>query len=463
MSRDKAPRRFMLAGTNSGCGKTTLTCAILQAFVNRGLKAASFKCGPDYIDPMFHSEVIGAHSRNLDLFFFDGNTASYLLCKNAIGSDISVLEGVMGFYDGVRNTESASSYDVARATRTPVVLVVSVRGMALSAAAIAKGFADFRGDSGIKAVVLNNCSEKLYEKLKPIVEKETKLHVAGYMPSLPSCRLESRHLGLVTAAEVENLREKLQTLARYAEETIELDYLLKLADGAKAPVFTKPALPSPMPGKPVRVAVARDKAFCFYYEDSLELISELGAELVPFSPMNDASLPPDIDGVILGGGYPELYAEKLSGNTALMAELCEKLRGGLPCIAECGGFLYLHKTLADENGKKHTMVGYIDAYAAKGEGLRHFGYVQLSANEDNMLCKEGSGFIPSHEFHYWRSSGDGGGFSVLKAGGTSAWGGVYASKSLYAGFPHLHFYSAPKAAKNFLLTCKKYRKAREEQ
>ena len=454
---DNTPR-LMLAATGSGSGKTTLTCAVLQAFVNRGLKTSSFKCGPDYIDPMFHTEVIGTKSRNLDLFFFSENTANFLLLKNSVGCDIAVMEGVMGFYDGVGGTEHASSYHLAAATKTPVVLVLSVRGMALSAAAIVRGFATLRGDSNIKAVVLNHCSKASYPMLKQLIEEETGIHVAGYLPTLSGCLLESRHLGLVTAAEVQNLRKKLAVLAQQAEETLELGFLQELAQNAPKLNFTPPQLPAPLQGKPFRVAIARDKAFCFYYEDSLELLHELGAELIPFSPLSDSALPQGICGVLLGGGYPELYAKKLAENTSLLGDIHEKLTFGLPCIAECGGFLYLHKMLEDADGESFKMVGVIDADAVNAHKLNHFGYVTLTASSNNMLCKSG-GKMPAHEFHYWQSSSDGEGFMAEKPTGNRFWQGVYTTQSLYAGFPHLHFYSQPSFAKNFLLQCESYRRA----
>ncbi|MEG2851644.1 MAG: cobyrinate a,c-diamide synthase [Hydrogenoanaerobacterium sp.] len=448
--------RLMLAAPASGSGKTTLTCAVLQAFVNRGLKASSFKCGPDYIDPMFHTEVIGTLSRNLDLFLFDENTANYLLAKNSQQSDISVLEGAMGFYDGVGGGESASSYHLAKATNTPVVLVLSARGMALSAAALVHGFATFKNDSNIKAVILNNCSKNSYNILKKLIEEQTGVHVAGYMPPLSTCLLESRHLGLVTAGEVQNLRQKLYKLAHQAEETIELDFLLRLAQAAPQLIYTKPALPPSAGGAPLRVAVARDKAFLFYYEDSLELLRELGAELVPFSPIADAELPQGICGLLLGGGYPEIYAKELSQNTRLLVQIKEKLAGGLPCIAECGGFLYLHNVLKDEQGVSFNMVGAVAAEAENAHELRHFGYVTLTAGCDNLLCQKGQK-LQGHEFHYWHSTNEGEGFTVQKPFGKAVWQGGYVSKTLYAGFPHMHFYGAPFAAKNFLLQCKLYR------
>ncbi|RPF48187.1 cobyrinic acid a,c-diamide synthase [Hydrogenoanaerobacterium saccharovorans] len=454
--------RIMFAAANSGAGKTTVTCAVLQAFVNHGLKLASFKCGPDYIDPMFHSQVIGAKSRNLDLFFYSENTANYLLAKNAAECDLSILEGVMGFYDGVGGTTTqASSYHLAKATATPVVLVLNVQGMSLSAAAQVKGFLSLRDDNNIKAVVLNRCNSMTYPMLKQVIEEETGISVAGYLPNLKDCSLESRHLGLVTASEIQNLKQKLQELAAQAEQTINLGFLLELAQTAQKPTFTPPKLPVPLQNTPpLRVAVARDNAFCFYYEDSLDLLRELGAELVEFSPIADTALPSKIDGLFLGGGYPEIYAEQLTSNKAMLQSVYTSLQKGLPCIAECGGFMYLHQSIEGADGLVYPMVGIIDAKSFNTHKLCRFGYANLTAQCDSMLHKAGE-VTPAHEFHYWDSTDNGNGVLAQKPTGNRSWQCVHANSNLYAGYPHMHFYSQPNLAYRFLKQCDNYRKVRD--
>ena len=249
--------RLVLAGTNSGCGKTTVTCAVLQALVARGLRIGAAKCGPDYIDPMFHSRVIGAKSSNLDPFFFDPDTMRYLLAHNNQDCDIAVIEGVMGYYDGLGLTSTrASTYETARETESPVVLVVNARGAALSVAAAVQGFLDFAPDSGIRGVILNGCSAMSYGPLARELENRLGVRACGYLPRLPECTLESRHLGLVTADEVADLREKLRKLAEAAEKTLELDALLEIAHNAPVLDFTPPVLPEK--GAPVRIGVARE-------------------------------------------------------------------------------------------------------------------------------------------------------------------------------------------------------------
>lgn len=254
--------RLVLAGTNSGCGKTTVACAVLQAFVNRGLKPAACKCGPDYIDPMFHSRIIGAKASNLDSFFFSDDTLRALLVENSRGCGVSVIEGVMGYYDGLGLTSTrASTFELAQKTQSPAVLIVNARGAALSVLASIEGFLRFQPESGIRGVILNGCTAMSYAALSREWETRFGIAACGYLPALPGCTLESRHLGLVTAQEVDHLKEKMQRLAQQAEQTLELDRLLQLANEAPALCFEPLSLPEA--GTPVRIGVARDRAFCF--------------------------------------------------------------------------------------------------------------------------------------------------------------------------------------------------------
>lgn len=443
--------RLVLAGTNSGCGKTTVTCAVLQAFVNRGLKVGAFKCGPDYIDPMFHSRIIGAKSANLDPFFFDQNTLQYLLAKNGADRDVSIVEGVMGFYDGMSMSSTrASTYEVSQLTESPVVLVVGARGAALSVLAVIQGFLNFCPENHICGVILNQCTGMTYAMLAKEIEArfEGRVKPLGYLPVMKDCAMESRHLGLVTAAEVKDLQEKMQRLAQQAEASLDLDGLLALAKRA-API-TCEEIALPKFEEPVRIGVARDKAFCFYYEDSLEALRDMGAELIPFSPLEDTALPEHLDGLYLGGGYPELYTDALSGNQTMRQSVLTALQHGLPCIAECGGFMYLTEAIGEK-----PMVGYLPGNSFDTGKLVRFGYVTLTAKEDNLLCQAGE-TIRGHEFHHWDCQDTGHGFTAQKQSGKS-WDCVHATKTLYAGYPHFHFYANPKFAVSFYEACLKER------
>ena len=439
--------RLVLAGTNSGCGKTTVTCAVLQALVNRGLTVGASKCGPDYIDPMFHSRIIGAKSSNLDSFFFEDDTLRFLLSQNGARCDVTVIEGVMGYYDGLGlSTTRASTYELAQKTNSPVVLVINARGAALSVLASVQGFLQFLPENNIKGVILNGCTAMSYAPLAKELERRFGLKACGYLPRLPDCALESRHLGLVTAAEVADLKGKMQRLAAEAEKSLDLDALLRLAGSAAPLSFTPPELPGQ--GTPVRIAVARDKAFCFFYEDSLRLLERLGAELVFFSPLEDGKLPSNMHGLYLPGGYPELYAKQLSENKPMLESIKAAIAGGLPCVAECGGFMYLTEAIG-----AFPMTGVLPGRCFDTGSLTRFGYVTLRANRDNLLCRAGES-IPAHEFHHWDADFPGSGFTAQKPSGKS-WPCVIATDTLYAGFPHFHFYANPSFAVRFLDACRK--------
>lgn len=390
----RAPR-LVIGGTGSGCGKTTITCALLQAFVEWGLDTAAFKCGPDYIDPMFHSRIIGTRSRNLDAFLCGREQVPALL-QHSAGRDISVIEGVMGYYDGLAGTSSENSTaDIARLTQSPTVLVVSAKGMSLTLAALLRGFLQFEQNT-IRGVILNGISPRMTDYYAGIVEQNTGLSVFGAMPTDAACAVESRHLGLVTAGEIQNLKQKMQALARHARDGLQLDALLALA--RTAPELQEQLPPVPVCGTGLRIGVARDEAFCFDYADSLDVLTRMGAQLVPFSPLHDAHLPEKLDGLYLCGGYPELYAQQLGDNRTMLADIRAAIAGGMPTIAECGGFLLLHKTLTGV-----PMADICGGTAQMGSRLKQFGYITLTANSDSLLCRQGE-TLTAHEFHYAQST-----------------------------------------------------------
>ena len=441
-------RRIMLSGTHSGCGKTTATIAILQALINRGIKAASFKCGPDYIDPMFHSRVIGTESYNLDRFFCGDNTLKFLFEKHSHGSEISVIEGVMGFYDG----GGASSHELSRALNAPVIMIVDCKGMSSSLGAIVKGFLTYKSPNNIAGFIFNRLSERLLPEAKEICT-ELGTECLGYLPFCKDAEIHSRHLGLLTADEISDLQDKTQILAENIEKSVNLDRIIELSDAGDFPEFSTPILPK-IEKKQVVISVARDNAFCFLYHDNIELLEELGCEIRYFSPLSDEKLPENTDGIILCGGYPELYAKQLSENRTMLEDLREKITGGVPTIAECGGFMYLHKTFENNNSERFSGVGIINANAFRTEKLQRFGYIKMTAKRDNLLCKAGENF-PAHEFHYFDSKCSGTDFSAEKTNGTT-YSCVNGGENIYAGFPHLYFYANPQIAVNFVNKCKQY-------
>ncbi|MEY8438430.1 cobyrinate a,c-diamide synthase [Anaerotruncus colihominis] len=446
--------RFLLAAASSGSGKTTMTCAILRAWLKSGEAVASFKCGPDYIDPMFHRKSVGTiYSANLDLFLSDEDTVRRNLARSADLAQLAVIEGVMGYYDGVAFTDEASSCALARATATPAVLIVDCRGMALSSAALVKGFVTFQSNSQIHGVLLNRCPPPVYSGIKGEIEQTCGVPVFGYLPPMKDCMFESRHLGLVTAEETRDLQQKLDMLAAQAEQTIDLAALAALARSAPPLVF-KP-LEAAFSSDAPMIAVARDAAFCFYYEESLALLQEMGARLISFSPLKDEAIPKGCSGLLLGGGYPELYAKRLSENTAMRAAIRHAVENGMPLIAECGGFLYLHRALEGMDGEQYPMAGVIDADAFQTSRPVRFGYAALTARRDNMLCHTGE-TLRVHSFHYWDSTDIGAAFTAQKPHRDLRWNCVHAGPSVYAGFPHLYLAGNPSAAARFLEAARAY-------
>lgn len=448
---------LLVAAPASGSGKTAVTCGLLAALAKRGLSPCAFKCGPDYIDPMFHRSVLGVESHNLDLFLCGEERLRILYERHASGHGAAVCEGVMGFYDGVGgSTTQASPWHLASVLDLPVLLVVRPKGASLTLAAQIKGLCSFRENSRIRGIFLNDCSPMLFRSLAPMLERETGLPVLGYLPHIKEATIESRHLGLYTAGEIHGLRQRVDVLAQKLEETTDLDWLLELFGGRER----KNAPKSPQAAVKARIAVARDKAFCFLYEETLEALRDAGAELVEFSPLADSALPEKIGGLYLPGGYPELYAAQLSQNEAMRAAIKQAVLGGRPTVAECGGFLYLGQSLEDGTGTPFPMVGALPGNGIKGEKLVRFGYAHMTAKEDSLLFSKGES-VPIHEFHYWDSTQNGEDFHVEKPVSSRCWQGGFGTKSLYAGFPHLYFWGEPRLSERFVEAAAQYLKENE--
>ena len=445
--------QFLLAAPRSGSGKTTMTCALLMALKRRGCAPCAFKSGPDYIDPMFHRAVLGVESRNLDLFFSAPETVRTLYAKGAAGHGAAVCEGAMGFYDGLGGvSDRASAWHLADTLGLPVLLVVEPKGQSLTLAAELKGLVNFRTPSHIAGILLNNCTARMHALLAPMLEEETGLPVLGFLPKLPEAVIGSRHLGLYTAAEVENLQQKLALLADAVEEHIDWPRLLALCE--KEP----PALPvqPETPPARVRIAVAQDEAFCFTYAETLEAFRDAGAEVVFFSPLRDTALPENIGGLYLPGGYPELHARELSENTSLLREIKQKIKSGLPTAAECGGFLYLGQSLTDAEGQSWPMAGVLPGEAKDAGRLVRFGYATLSADSDSLLFRAGESF-PIHEFHHWDSTANGTALAAKKPVGGAEWRCGFINEHFYAGFPHLYWAGTP-LPQRFAAAAENYRR-----
>lgn len=447
-------KRLLISATGSNCGKTTVSCALLSAFKARGCACTAFKCGPDYIDPMFHRAVTGVAAYNLDPFFLDEKGLVRQLARYA--GDLSLIEGAMGYYDGIATTDRASAYTVARATRTPVVLVVRTEGMGASLAAVLAGFKQHRPDSRIEGVIFNGAAQSRYPDLQ-VLAAEAGLTAYGYLPRQEGWELPARQLGLLTPAEIEDVADRLQSLGDQAEASLDLDGLLALAATAPDLALPEPAAAAALPGPAaaaaggrLRLGIARDAAFSFYYQENLELFRELGCDLVFFSPLTDQSLPAGVAGLYLGGGYPELFARELSDNSCLRASISAAIQAGLPTIAEGGGFMYLHEHMAGL-----PQCGVIPGGVTASDRLQHFGYISLQAREDNLLSKAGE-LIRAREFHYWQSDNPGAGFTAKKAGRDLTYDTIHATASLYAGFPQLYLPANPDFAHSFVAKMRDY-------
>lgn len=448
-------KRLLISATGSNCGKTTVSCALLSAFKARGCACTAFKCGPDYIDPMFHRAVTGVAAYNLDPFFLDEKGLVRHLTRRA--GDLSLIEGAMGYYDGIAATDRASAYTVARATQTPVVLVVRAGGMGASLAAVLAGFKQHRPDSRIEGVIFNDVAGSRYADLQALAA-EAGLAAYGYLPHKAGWELPARQLGLLTPAEIADVADRLQSLGDQAAESLDLDGLLALA--ATAPDLALPA-PEPESALPapdqevtgagqLRLAIARDAAFSFYYQENLELFRELGCDLVFFSPLTDESLPAGVAGLYLGGGYPELFARQLSDNSCMRRSVFAAVQAGLPTIAEGGGFMYLHEQMAGL-----PLCGVIPGGVFESKSLQRFGYISLQAREDNLLSGAGES-IRAREFHYWQSENPGAGFTAKKAGRDLTYDTIHATAGLYAGFPQLYLPANPDFAHSFVAKMRDY-------
>lgn len=433
-------KRVVIAGASSGVGKTTITAAIMAALTRRGRRVAPFKVGPDYIDPQFHRRACSRASSNLDCHMLGEDETVFLLQRGLQGCDIGIIEGVMGLYDGGgKDGQSGSTAELAKLTKTPVVLIIDGRGVSTSAAATVLGFARFRADIEIKGVIVNGVSSKKhYDLIKEAIQEHAGVPCIGCMLQSEEVALKSRHLGLVQADEVESLERLIESLADMAEETMDLDSLEVIAGEAQElPTATDPFGDSKGLLEGLSIAYAFDEAFSFYYRDNLLLLQELGARLMPFSPMRDKSLPEGADALYIGGGYPEVFAKNLQENSSMRNHIIEMLEGGMPAYAECGGLMYLTKGIQGLDGEWSDMTGFFPGRAVMSERLQRFGYVEVCTQEGT--CSIG------HEFH--RSYVEGMEqvetlYSIRRtSGGDRTWNCGYIRNNVLAGYPHIHFYS----------------------
>ena len=458
---------FMITAASSGSGKTMITCGILELFKRKGLNPLACKCGPDYIDGLFHKQVLELEGMNLDSYFEAPEELRDKYSRLSKGH-LPVVEGVMGYFDGLGgSTTRASSWEVAHILDLPAVLVVDARGASVSLAAVIKGFLEFERPMGsqIKAVIFNRMSPMLYPRIRELVERETGIRAAGFVPELDFLKVGSRHLGLVLPEEIAGLREQMNRLGKCLEETIDWEFLEELgAEKEERDALEEENTEASCTAAfSFRLGIAMDEAFCFYYQDNLRLLERLGGELVYFSPIHDRSLPEQLDGLILGGGYPELYCEALSLNESMREAVKKAAEGGLPVLGECGGYLYLLEELEAEDGRIWPMTGVLKGKGYKKGKNSRFGYIGVEAEKDSLYLKPGEQ-IRGHEFHYWDCE-------VLeeewvmrakKPVGNRSWPCIRIKNQVMAGFPHLFYPSCPAFAVRFAKACVRYKRKRNE-
>ena len=474
---DIISKRIMIAAPRSGSGKTTITCALLETLKERGLDPVSFKVGPDYIDPMFHKKILGIDSRNLDIYFSESDGIRNIMSD--IGDRFAVIEGVMGLYDGTNvDGTYGSSYEVAAVVQAPIVLVVDASGVGRTIISLIKGMILDDINHLIKGIILNKINENFYEKLKPVLEEELMkvredIKLLGFFPKNLSVSIDSRHLGLKLPNEIDDIKEKIYVAAETLEKNVDIPSLISIMSGADVVKLgdtedenyfrdkasdEKEASYKNIQG--LTLAVAMDEAFCFYYKDNLELFEKYGVRLKFFSPLGDEKLPDGCDGILLGGGYPENYLENLSQNKNMLASIKNALDRGIPSLAECGGFMYLHKRVTDKTGKSFEMVGSIDGECHYTGHLVRFGYMEIEAfnqPSEELYNSRNKDALPEslvgmrgHEFHYFDSSMNGDLFVASKPNKEKKWNCMIMQNNGIWGFPHFYYNSNTEFIKLFI-------------
>lgn len=461
-------KSLIIAGTHSGSGKTTVSIGIMSALRKRGLSIQPFKVGPDFIDPGYHSTVCGIPSRNLDGWMLDKKYNLETFCSHSEGIDISIIEGVMGLYDGYDGkSDEGSTAQIAKWLKSPVILVVDARSMARSVGALVYGFEQFDKKLKIAGVILNRVSSVVvhYNCLKDAIEERCEAKVIGYLPREASIAIPERHLGLITSKENSLKRDFIQKINDLVEHFIDLDQLLKIAspiDREELSVAQSKHGFNQSPAPCVRIGVAYDEAFCFYYQDNFDLLQKLGAELIYFSPLRDGDLPKDLDGIYLGGGYPELFARDLEENYRMKREIKDFAEAGGVIYAECGGLMYLGSRIRDFDNNDIAMVGVFSFTTIMEKKLTALGYYTVKSIKDNILSKKGE-VIRGHQFRYSNleatPSPTSSVYQIVKGSGDEVDKEGFTYKNILASYVHLHFGSNINCARRFIKSCRKRIKA----
>lgn len=463
--------RLVVAGAASNVGKTTLTVGLLAAFKRRGIDVRPFKAGPDYIDPTYHSYAAGVPSRNLDTWLLPADALRASFARATAGADVALIEGVMGLYDGAEYlSDAGSTAELAKILDAPVILVLDVRAQARSAAAVALGFQRLDPDLHLAGFLLNRVGSLGHAAgVKAAVESVTGLPVLGAIPRAEGLTIPERHLGLLPAterSEADDLLELVRGLADLVEGSCDLAALTAIARTASPFAPVSLGLPTPRSGAAPIIAVARDRAFSFYYEDNLDMLRAAGADIAFFSPLADPVLPPNTAAVYLGGGFPEMYAAELTANARMRNTLRAAIANGLPCYAECGGLMYLTEALLDRDRSRHPMVGAIPGHAVMQSRRSRLGYATVRATRDTILLRAGE-TVRGHEFHYsmWEGTPEDlpHAYAVLARRGDDVprFEG-FAQGNVLASYVHLHFGAMPTLADRFASAARQYQTAKAD-
>ncbi len=450
--------RLVIAATQSGAGKTTIVTGLLAALRQRGLKVQSFKAGPDYIDPGYHALASGRPAHNLDSWLTPKEILPEILAAEAEDADIAVVEGVMGLYDGGRQGISSTA-EIAKIIKAPVLLVIDAKSMGASAAAIAKGFRDYDPSVQLAGVILNRLGSDTHEAMIREAMAGIDMPVYGALRRNDGLKMPERHLGLVPVEENEE-RELIDRMGEAAAGQVDLDKLLALSRSATPLELDEHAVTGRW--YKCRIGVAKDEAFSFYYPASLKVLAKLGAEIVPFSPLHDDSLP-KVDGLFIGGGFPEMFAGRLAGNSAMREAIRRVAADGMPILAECGGYMYLMDSLRDFTGQVHKMAGVFPGQAVMTEKLQMVGYVEAELQQDCLLGKAGTK-LKGHEFHFSKEHepihADKAPLVFRKLRNNSEYPAGQQVRNVLGSYLHLHFAGCPEAAESLVRQCAAYGKKR---
>ena len=452
--------RILIAGTHSGVGKTTITLGLMAILSEKGYVPQGYKVGPDYIDPSHHMSVTNRPSRNLDTWLMSKDVCIELFERSLSGSNIAVIEGVMGLYDGCLNgTELGSTAHIAKILNTPTILVVDAKGMSRSASAVVLGYRNFDRDVKLKGIILNRVkSERHFSSLKKSIEENCHIQVLGYLPFDEKIALPERHLGLVPSVEQELSKSVYKKIGNLMSSTIDIDEFINIAKSTGSIPFHKNTIFKGINDRfYFRLAVAMDEAFNFYYHDNLDLLESYGVELTYFSPLYDKYLPADIDGLYIGGGFPELFAAQLNSNETMKESIRKAYKNGMVIYGECGGMMYLLEQIVDFRNNSYEMCGLLRGTAKMENKRQGLGYIIIKAAQDNLLCRKDDVFR-AHEFH-WSSlhvpQDTQYAYTISKCDSSKTQPDGLLAERILASYAHVHFATDSRLILHFLQSIKK--------